>query len=126
MQMMAHEDLMAFENRLTEIVENTKPNSVLWRFIFYAVIALTVISAYFWITDPLTFTVPFRTSLLSHPIFALFLCLFILLFATGITKRMAATTIIISRVREVLNDFNITCDDKGKLILHPIHHNNFS
>jgi len=124
--MMAHEDLMAFENRLTEIVENTKPSAIKWKAIFYSVSTFTLISAYFWVTDPTTYIVTLRMSLVNHPIFSCFLFLFILLFLTGITRRMAITSIIITRCREVLSDFNITCDDKGKLILHPIHHNNFS
>lgn len=34
-------------------------------------------------------------------------------------KRVIAASIITSRTREVLNDFNMSCDDSGKLILRP-------
>ena len=123
--MMAQEDLMAFEKRLTEIVETTKPAARSWRVVFYMSVTATLISAYFWISDPITFSVPIRTSLLNNPVFSISLVVLLVLFLTGITRRMNISSIIINRCREVLADFNISCDDRGKLILHPIH-NHFS
>lgn len=37
----------------------------------------------------------------------------------GIHKLVIAPQIITSRTRSVLSDFNMSCDDTGKLILKP-------
>ena len=37
----------------------------------------------------------------------------------GIHKRVVAPSIICSRTRQVLADFNMWCDDTGKLVLKP-------
>lgn len=42
-----------------------------------------------------------------------------LLFLTGIHKRVVAPSIITQRTRVVLADFNMSCDETGKLILRP-------
>lgn len=42
-----------------------------------------------------------------------------MLFAIGIHKLVIAPQIITSRTRNVLSDFNMSCDDTGKLILKP-------
>ena len=118
--MLAHEDLMAFEKRLTEIADHVKPKARNWQIGFYAVSLLTILSAYFWFIDILTFKVTFTSSLRNHPVFSFFLFLMLLLLVTGTHKKMAASSIILYRCREVLIDFNISCDDKGKLILHPM------
>lgn len=41
------------------------------------------------------------------------------LFVMGIHKLVIAPQILTSRTRQVLNDFNMSCDDTGKLILKP-------
>ncbi|KAJ8878019.1 hypothetical protein PR048_022482 [Dryococelus australis] len=43
----------------------------------------------------------------------------VILFTLGIHKRVIAPSIIASRARAVLGDFNMSCDDTGKLILKP-------
>jgi len=43
----------------------------------------------------------------------------VVLFLTGIHKRVVAPSIVASRARQVLSDFNMSCDDTGKLILRP-------
>lgn len=42
----------------------------------------------------------------------------------GIHKLVFAPKIITTRMRTVLNDFNMSCDDTGKLILKPRPNNN--
>lgn len=42
-----------------------------------------------------------------------------MLFVFGIHKLVIAPQIITSRMRLVLADFNMSCDDTGKLILKP-------
>lgn len=43
----------------------------------------------------------------------------VLLFVIGIHKLVIAPQILTSRTRSVLNDYNMSCDDTGKLILKP-------
>lgn len=105
--------------------------------------AITSIGAWYWLTDPKTAVVPLTESLLNHyifviaalilcksikysgeyfffPIMLLIYCLFIVsLFIMGIHKLVIAPQILTSRTRLVLNDFNMSCDDTGKLILKP-------
>lgn len=45
--------------------------------------------------------------------------LLVILLLTGVHKKVIATSIITSRARQVLTDFNMSCDDSGKLILRP-------
>lgn len=100
---------------------------------------ITSIGAWYWLTDPKTSVVPLTESLLNHPIFtcATFLLsklrppiqskdnannpifFSVLLFALGIHKLVIAPQILTSRTRSVLGDFNMSCDDTGKLILKP-------
>ena len=43
----------------------------------------------------------------------------VVLFIMGVHKRVIAPSIITARTRIVLGDFNMSCDDTGKLILKP-------
>lgn len=48
----------------------------------------------------------------------------VLLFVFGIHKLVIAPQIITSRTRSVLAEFNMSCDETGKLILRPRPTNN--
>lgn len=123
------------------------PGTFLWpAYIYFVyVVVLTIMSistsvgAWYWLTDPKTSVVPLTESLLNHPIFTcatlllsmlMALCSYqsgskmlygfsVLLFVIGIHKLVIAPQILTSRTRSVLNDFNMSCDDTGKLILKP-------
>lgn len=113
------EDLKAFERRLTEVINQLQPVAVRWR-VFLVVVALcTVSGAWSWLTDPETIRVSFVQSLYNHPFFAISCLILFLLFLLGIHKRVVAPSIIASRCRHVLSDYNMSCDDTGKLILRP-------
>lgn len=43
----------------------------------------------------------------------------VILFMMGVHRRVIAPSIITQRARSVLSDFNMSCDDTGKLILKP-------
>lgn len=43
----------------------------------------------------------------------------VILFMMGVHRRVIAPSIITQRARSVLGDFNMSCDDTGKLILKP-------
>ncbi|XP_075162331.1 CTD nuclear envelope phosphatase 1 regulatory subunit 2 isoform X1 [Haematobia irritans] len=146
MEPSACEDLKAFERRLTEVVSSYKPSTVRWRsknydpspkynnhicFFFIidavvlAVISLcTAIGAWYWLRDPRTSVVPLTESLLIHPVFTFATLTLIVLFLFGIHKLVCAPQIITNRMRQVLSDFNMSCDDTGKLILKPRPNNN--
>lgn len=90
-----------------------------------------------WLMDPVTRVVPLSHSLSNHPFFILatimlskllkippenciqFHLITVIIFLLGVHKRVIAASIITARAREVLCDFNMSCDDSGKLILKP-------
>jgi len=114
-------DLKAFERRLTEVITCLRPGTIRWRITLVVVSACTAIGAWQWINDPLTSStqVTFLDSLFNHIFFLLSSIILGLLFLTGIHKRVVATTIITKRTKIVLADFNMSCDETGKLILRP-------
>ncbi|KAK8739240.1 hypothetical protein OTU49_003542 [Cherax quadricarinatus] len=115
----ACEDLKAFERRLTEVIARLQPATTRWRMVLAFVALSTALGAYLWLTDPLTQDASFLQSLLNHLFFTFAASALILLFIMGIHKKVVSPSIITSRTRAVLVDFNMSCDDTGKLILKP-------
>ncbi|XP_077291212.1 CTD nuclear envelope phosphatase 1 regulatory subunit 2 isoform X2 [Arctopsyche grandis] len=115
----ACDDLKAFERRLTEVIACLQPATMRWRILLGVASVSTAIGAWYWLTDPMTAMVPFSLSLWNHPYFFFTSILLILLFLFGIHKRVIAPSIITARTRTVLADFNMSCDETGKLILKP-------
>uniref|UniRef100_A0A914UUK8 Transmembrane protein 188 n=1 Tax=Plectus sambesii TaxID=2011161 RepID=A0A914UUK8_9BILA len=121
----ACEDLKAFERRLTEVVAHMQPAASRWRVVLVIAFLCTVYSAYFWVMDPSIREVGLYESLTNHVLFAISLpTLLVLFIAVGIHKRVVGPSIIASRCRQVLSDFNLSCDDSGKLILKPAQRSN--
>ena len=112
-------DLKAFERRLTEVVTSMKPKAVMWRWIFSIISLFAAYGAFQWVSDPVTFQVPFTTSLYNHLFFTTTFLSFVFLMLYGILHKMFASRKIIERVRSVLSDFNMSCDENGRLILNP-------
>lgn len=115
----ACEDLKAFERRLTEVISCVHPSTVRWRILLTVMSTMTSVGAWYWLTDPKTAVVPLTESLLNHYIFVIAALILLSLFVMGIHKLVIAPQILTSRTRQVLNDFNMSCDDTGKLILKP-------
>ncbi|XP_026468728.1 nuclear envelope phosphatase-regulatory subunit 1 isoform X2 [Ctenocephalides felis] len=115
----ACEDLKAFERRLTEVIACLQPSTNRWRVVLAVISICTAVGAWYWLTDPTTPVVSLVQSLWSHPYFTISSIILILLFMMGIHKRVMAPSIITSRTRTILGDFNMSCDDTGKLILKP-------
>ncbi|GFT33463.1 nuclear envelope phosphatase-regulatory subunit 1 [Nephila pilipes] len=113
------EDLKAFERRLVEVIAYYQPQTKRWRVMFGVVSLCTAIGAWQWLMDPLTSQVGFVQSLVNHLFFTISSAILITLFVMGIHRRVVAPSIIVSRVRQVLADFNMSCDDNGRLILKP-------
>ncbi|VVC24278.1 Nuclear envelope phosphatase-regulatory subunit 1 [Cinara cedri] len=115
----ACDDLKAFERRLTEAIASVKPITNRWRTVLALSTLSTSIGAYYWLSDPQTAKVSFIQSLYNHLLFTISSIVLMVLLLTGIHKKVIGTSIITSRVRIVLADFNMSCDDSGKLILRP-------
>uniref|UniRef100_UPI00358EB099 nuclear envelope phosphatase-regulatory subunit 1 n=1 Tax=Myxine glutinosa TaxID=7769 RepID=UPI00358EB099 len=113
------EDLKAFERRLTEIISGIQPATGRWRMVLIVVSVCTATGAWTWITDPETQQVAFFVSLWNHTFFTVSCIVLIGLFLAGIHKRVVAPSIIAERCRTVLAEYNMSCDDTGKLILKP-------
>uniref|UniRef100_A0AAY4D532 Nuclear envelope phosphatase-regulatory subunit 1 n=3 Tax=Otomorpha TaxID=186634 RepID=A0AAY4D532_9TELE len=116
------EDLKAFERRLTEYVSCLQPATGRWRMILIVVSVCTATGAWNWLIDPDTQKVSFFSSLWNHPFFTISCITLIGLFFAGIHKRVVAPSIIAARCRTVLAEYNMSCDDTGKLILKPRPH----
>ncbi|CAG9855713.1 unnamed protein product [Phyllotreta striolata] len=112
-------DLKAFERRLTEVIACLHPSTTRWRIVLLGVSLCVATGASQWILDPETRIVSLSQSLTNHPFFILSTIVLIVILLLGVHKRVIAASIITSRTREVLSDFNMSCDDSGKLILRP-------
>lgn len=115
----ACEDLKAFERRLTEVIACVNPSTIRWRIVLTIMSVVTSVGAYYWLTDPKTAVVPLPESLFNHLVFVMAALILLGLFIMGIHRLVIAPQILTSRTRGVLNDFNMSCDDTGKLILKP-------
>ncbi|XP_050311907.1 nuclear envelope phosphatase-regulatory subunit 1 [Anthonomus grandis grandis] len=115
----ACEDLKAFERRLTEVIACLHPSTTRWRIVLAVVSLCVATGGSQWIFDPDTRVVSLSQSLTNHPFFILSTVILIIILLLGVHKRVIASTIITARTREVLRDFNMSCDDTGKLILRP-------
>ncbi|KYQ59667.1 hypothetical protein ALC60_01333 [Trachymyrmex zeteki] len=123
------EDLKAFERRLTEVIASLQPATTRWRMLLGLMSICTAIGAWHWLTDPNTSAVSFTQSLYNHPFFTMASIILgrygfgnyfpVILFMMGVHRRVIAPSIITQRARSVLGDFNMSCDDTGKLILKP-------
>uniref|UniRef100_A0A3B4TTU1 Nuclear envelope phosphatase-regulatory subunit 1 n=1 Tax=Seriola dumerili TaxID=41447 RepID=A0A3B4TTU1_SERDU len=109
-------DLKAFERRLTEYVSLVIVITMADKML---VSVCTATGAWNWLIDPDTQKVSFFSSLWNHPFFTISCITLIALFFAGIHKRVVAPSIIAARCRTVLAEYNMSCDDTGKLILKP-------
>ncbi|GBP79766.1 Nuclear envelope phosphatase-regulatory subunit 1 homolog [Eumeta japonica] len=115
----ACDDLKAFERRLTEVIACLQPATQRWRILLGTVSICTGVAAWYWLTDPITPVVPLTQSFWNHPFFTFMSVFLVMLFVMGAHKKVMAPSIITARTRLVLNDFNMSCDETGKLILKP-------
>ncbi|XP_071496785.1 LOW QUALITY PROTEIN: nuclear envelope phosphatase-regulatory subunit 1-like [Diadema antillarum] len=112
-------DLKAFEQRLMEVVAYVRPYAWKWTVVLFLVAICTIYGACYWLLDEETSKVSFLQSLWNHPFFATSCSALILLCMGGIHKRVFSPAVITARCRNVLDNFNMSCDDTGKLILKP-------
>lgn len=112
-----NEDLKAFERRLTEIIACYQPQTKRWRIVLLVAILTTSITTFRLLNDPLTENITLLESLHNHLFCTLSYICCIILFILGIHRKVAAPKIIVSRIRQVLENFNMSCDQNGRLIL---------
>lgn len=112
-----NEDLKAFERRLTEIIACYQPQTKRWRILLILATLSTSVTAFQWLSDPRTERVTFIQSLNNHKFFTFNCLALLILFVLGIHRRVVAPAIIVSRIKLVLENFNLSCDHDGRLIL---------
>lgn len=113
------EDLKAFERRLTEIVSNYKRRTKKFRILLTIAALITSITTLNWFND--------ETKNVTYVDFFTFNYIgLLILFSMGLHKRAVATSIILSRIRQVLENFNMSCDQNGRLILKRTSTNNLN
>jgi len=113
------EDLKAFERRLVEYISVIGPSSNKWRVVLLITCVVTAWMAWIWALDQRTSQVSFLYSLYNHKLFTMSLTTLITLFLFGAHKRIMVQSIILSRSKQVLQDFNMSCDERGRIILKP-------
>ncbi len=139
------DDLKAFERRMIEIISSLQPSIWRWRLILIILVFITLTTFYILINNisfsSLSFTSTssisstsvsndiknnksyfsvfssklFRKEMYFSISFGLLICAFLF----GIHRKMFASSIIISRFRSILADYNMSCESNGRLIIKP-------
>ena len=113
-------DLQAFERRITKAVQYLEPKSYRWRILLTLSVLFVLVSGYSFITNiQLGSDFSVIMALYENKIFGLALVFLGLLVVTGAHKRANTSAIVLARNRLVLLEYNLSCNDKGKLIIKP-------
>ena len=113
-------DLRAFERRITKAVQYLEPKSYRWRILLLLSVFFVMVSGYGFITNiQLDTNFSVVSALYENKVFAVALMFLGLLVLTGAHKRANTSAIILARNRQVLLEYNLSCNDKGKLIIKP-------
>ncbi|TKR94263.1 hypothetical protein L596_008572 [Steinernema carpocapsae] len=110
------DDLKFFERRLTEIIAQMQPGASKWRCFFLIVILSLIFSgiylAYLWIFDSSITMISLYEALEAQRLITVSVAiLVIVLTILGVHKRVVAPRIMIDRIKTVLADFCLTCDE---------------
>lgn len=112
-----NDDLKAFERRLIEIISHYEPPTKRWRVILMTAIIATTITTYNFLADPRITETSIIELLGYHKYFTTNLIILILLLITGIHQKIVAPRIIVKRIRKVLRNYNMSCNQSGRLII---------
>lgn len=112
-----NDDLKAFERRLIEIVSCYEPIAKKWRILLTSHILVAAISAFLFISDPATSQISLFESLRIYKYSTANLIIITILLLFGVHKRISAPDLIVSRIKQVLRNYNMSCDRSGRLIL---------
>lgn len=110
------EDLKAFEQRLMDCVAHVKRKSIKWKGLVVVVLLWVGLSIWGWWADTSEYK-NYLEMLSSNKSLCVSLVLLFLIYILGFFDRHNAAHIITSRCKSVLHDFNMSCNDQGKLIL---------
>ncbi|XP_064393721.1 nuclear envelope phosphatase-regulatory subunit 1-like [Halichondria panicea] len=110
------EDLKAFEQRLMECVRFVRTRTKKWRFILVGVLLWFLLSLYIWWMDDNHYEGYWDMMSANKSLTASLLVL-TLLYVFGVFERNNAANILTSRCQNVLYDYNMSCDQEGKLII---------
>ncbi|UJR29049.1 hypothetical protein I4U23_010264 [Adineta vaga] len=142
------DDLKAFERRMIEIISTVQPSTWRWRILLFILILTNLItfsnlishlmySSFAKSSITTTSTEFFSTQIIdvnhSKSYFSIFLSnilrndisfvisfsLLLFAFLYGIHNKISTSSTIITRIRSILADYNMSCDSDGRLILKP-------
>ncbi|XP_065065250.1 nuclear envelope phosphatase-regulatory subunit 1-like [Rhopilema esculentum] len=116
-QQVQAEDLKAFERRVVEYVSSLGPQANRWRILLALTSVCIAIGSFGWAMDEKTVKISFLESLMIHKFFTISCISLIILIIFGAHKRIRAPQLILARVQLTLQDFNMSCDERGRLIL---------
>ena len=112
------DDLNAFERRMIEIVSSIQPVVWRWRLLLSFLILTTLLTFSTLIWAVPTNYLSFVSLVYRRDIgFCLSFSLLIIAVLAGAHRKIFARSVILARSRDVLADYNISCDSRGRLIL---------
>lgn len=111
------EDQKYFEQRLQKSIHSLQPYAAKWRLILLLMTVLTILFTWLWLNDPNTSNTTLFTSLKAHPFFLLSCSMLIISFVFGIHQRVVAPSILVQRIRLVLEDYGMSISQTGDLII---------
>lgn len=129
------DDLKAFERRMMEIVSSLQPSMWRWRLILLTLLLIMFTTFGVLISNLLFSSSSIPSTSISNDksylliilsnifrkeiSFSISFVLLIFAFLFGIHRKIFASSIIISRFRYILSDYNMSCDSNGRLIIKP-------
>ncbi|XP_065913680.1 nuclear envelope phosphatase-regulatory subunit 1-like isoform X2 [Dysidea avara] len=108
------EDLKAFENRLIECVTHVGRKTRVWK-VLCATLS-TFASLWAWIQDGSSYS-SYMEMIQTHWWLVTNLLFMVVLYLLGACDKYSAPKLISKRCKAVLHDYNMSCDERGKLIL---------
>lgn len=122
-----NDDLKAFERRIIEILACYHPQTKRWRIVLLVLALSTLIAAIQWLDNQ--HNQQYLNSieyLRNNPFIAFNLFIITISLVFGIHKKVVSPNIIANRIRSVLENFNMSCDENGCLILRRTSNSNAS
>lgn len=104
---------------MREIINGLYPKALKWRIILFFAALFFLTSSYLWLFDPVTYEFGFFTSLQKHPELVVSFFILIIVLFMGAHKKVVLPNVIAHRSRLMLAEYNMSCDNSGKLILRP-------
>uniref|UniRef100_A0A1I7Y5S9 Transmembrane protein 188 n=1 Tax=Steinernema glaseri TaxID=37863 RepID=A0A1I7Y5S9_9BILA len=114
------DDLKFFERRLTEVMEHMQPTASFFLFVILSTFFAVIYLGYLCFSDPNITMISFYELLEAQKLCTVGVAGMVLVITIlGVHKRVVAPRIIVDRVKTVLVDFCLSCDEEGKLIIKP-------